>query len=81
MKKFFVETNGYNMVFLVDGNGRALPIYEQAFDEPLTLEVAKNADYSNFDGIEDAEVAAANYTGETVVFGEIIDDCERVIEF
>lgn len=50
MKRFFVKTNGYNAVIFVDKNGNGYVIDETAFDEPLTLDAAKNADYSNFDG-------------------------------
>ena len=58
MKRFFVEAEDYNMVVMADENGKGFVIDETAFAEPLTLEVAKNADYSNFDGCETAEECA-----------------------
>lgn len=60
MKRFFVKTSGYNMIVFVDKNGNGYVIDETAFDEPLTLNAAKNADYSNFDGCETAEDCAAS---------------------
>lgn len=69
MKKYFVETNGYNMVIFADNNGKCFAVHEQAFDERLTLDVAKNADYSNFDGCDTAEQCAYAMgvgVGETV---------------
>ena len=60
MKRFFVKTNGYNAVIFVDKNSNGYVIDETAFDEPLTLNAAKNADYSNFDGCETAEDCAAS---------------------
>ena len=58
MKRYFVETAGYNMVAFVDDNGECYILHEGSFDEPLTLEVAKNADYSNLDGCETADECA-----------------------
>lgn len=55
MKRYFMETNAYNMVAFVDDSGDCYIVHEESFDEPLTLEVAKNADYSNLDGCETAE--------------------------
>lgn len=60
MKRFFVKTNDYNMVIFVDKNGNGYIIDETAFDEPLTLDVAKNANYSNFNDCETAEDCAAS---------------------
>lgn len=60
MKRFFVKTNGYNAVIFVDKNGNGYVIDESLFNEPLTLNAAKNADYSNFDGCETAEDCAAS---------------------
>ena len=68
MKRYFAETEDYNVVLFVDQSGRAVMIDEAAFNEPLTLAVAKAADYSNFDGCQTAEEAAANYTGEVIEF-------------
>ena len=58
MKRFFVETEDYNCVVFADENGKGYVIDETAFDEELTLDVAKNADYSNLDGCETAEECA-----------------------
>ena len=60
MKRFFAKTNGYNAVIFVDKNGNGYVIDESLFNEPLTLNAAKNADYSNFDGCETAEECAAS---------------------
>ena len=81
LKRYFCKTQDYNVVIFADENGQGVYIDESAFDEPLTLEVAKEADYSNFDGCETAEEAAANYgTGaELIEFNP--DDFEEVIEF
>lgn len=69
------------MVLFVDESGKAVFINEMAFDEPLTLEVARHADYSNFDSCEDAEEAAANYyTGENLIDYNP-DDWAKVEEF
>ena len=55
MKRYFIKTNGFNMVVFVDpiGNGYIIP--DTSFDCELTFENAKNADYSNLDGCETAE--------------------------
>lgn len=58
MKKYFVETNADNMVVFADNNGKCFAIPDKAFDERLTLDVAENADYSNFDGCDTAEQCA-----------------------
>ena len=67
------------MVVFVDDEGYGVPIHEKAFNEPLTIEAAERADYSNFDDCETAEEAAANYTGEIIEFNP--DEYENVIEF
>lgn len=54
MKRYFLETEDYSGVGFVDNKGKMVYIDETAFDEPLTLDVAKAADYSNFDGINAA---------------------------
>ena len=45
MKKFFVELNGFNAVAFMDDQNRALVIDETEadYEQPLTLEVAKNS--------------------------------------
>ncbi len=58
MKRYFCKTNGYNCVVFVDENGKGFMIYENLFDEELTIDVAKNSDYSNLDGCETAEECA-----------------------
>ena len=78
---YVVDSVGEAMVLFVDEKGKACFINNTAFDEPLTLEVAKTGNYSNFDNCEDAEIAAANYyTGENLIdFNS--DDWEEIIEF
>lgn len=49
MRRYFVKTNAYNCVVFADGSGKGYMFYEGLYDEPLTLEVAQNGDYS---GIE-----------------------------
>jgi hypothetical protein len=58
MKRFFCKTNAYNCVVFVDENGKGFMIYENLFDEELTIDVAKNSDYSNLDGCKTAEECA-----------------------
>lgn len=82
LKRLFVQDEvGENVVLFVDDNGKACFINDTAFDEPLTLEVAKSADYSNFEGFETAEEAAANYyTGDNLIdFNE--EDWDVIVEF
>lgn len=78
---FAKDTVGEAVVLFVDGNNKAVFINDTAFDEELTLEVAKKTDYSQFDNCETAEEAASNYyTGENLIeFNE--DDWEILIEF
>lgn len=82
MKRLYAtDINGESVVLFVDESGKAVFINDTAFDEPLTLEVATNADYSNLDGCEDAEEAAANYyTGENLIDYNP-DDWAKVVEF
>lgn len=80
MKRYFVETNAYNMVVFVDVEGNAYAFYDTAFDEPLTLETAMAADYSNCEGCETAEdIMYATGVGETFTWNE--DEFESVTEF
>lgn len=64
MKKYFVETNGYNCVAIVDKEDNALILHEECFNEPLTLESAKRADYSNLNGDETVEECLASMGGD-----------------
>lgn len=60
MRRYFIETNAYNCVAFVDENNKAYVFHEEAFDEPLTLEAAKKADYSSTDNCETAlEIACS----------------------
>lgn len=82
LKRLFVQDEvGESVVLFVDDNGKACYINDTAFDEPLTLEVAKAADYSNFEGFDTAEEAAANYyTGDHLIdFNEC--DWNVIVEF
>ena len=76
MKRYFVETNGYNCVAFIDDNNNAIVLHEGCFDEPLTIESVKMNDYSNLDGCETAEECIHEMGGETnnVVF---INDFEK----
>ena len=68
MKKYFVETNGYNMVILADGSGRGLIINDTAFDTDLTLAAAQAADYSGLDGFDTIDECNANYgNGDNII--------------
>lgn len=82
LKRLFAQdVNGESVVLFVDENGKACYLNDTAFAEPLTLEVAKKADYSNFDNCETAEEAAANYyTGENLIDYNP-DEWETVEEF
>ena len=86
MKRYFVETNAYNCVTFVETNGTAYIVHENNFNEPLTLDVAKNADYSNFDNCDTAEECAqAIGTSEAleniVEFDKFLEDAENSTEF
>lgn len=84
MKKYYVETNAYNCVMIADDFGKAYVCHEEMFDEALTLEVAKSADYSNFDGCENAEECAFAI-GTSSAMENVIDfdenNYEVVVEF
>ena len=86
MKRFYVKTNGTNFVAFVDDNNKAYIIDEVVFGVSLTLEIAKAADYSNFDDCYTAE-ECARAIGTPDAETNVIDwdeddyrDCE-VIEF
>ena len=82
LKRYFANDSvGETVVLFVDESGKAVFINNTAFEEELTLEVAKNADYSNFDNCDTAEEAATNYyTGENLIdFNE--EDWEELVEF
>ena len=69
LRRYFAKDSvGETVVLFVDETNKAVYINNTAFDKELTLEVAKQADYSNFDGCETAEEASANYfTGENLI--------------
>lgn len=80
MKKIFAETNAYNVVLFVDDNNKAYVVPDGAFEEPLTLDVAKNTDYSNFADCETAEECQnCQGVGDVIIFNE--DEYENIIEF
>ena len=82
MKRLFVKDEvGEAVVLFVDKAGKAVYITESAFNEPLTLEVAKKADYSNFDGCEDAEVVSANYFDGNRLIDFNEEDWAVIVEF
>lgn len=83
MKKLFIETNAENMVAFSDGTN-AYVVEAYRFDENLTLDVAKTADYSNFDGCKTAEecnIAMGENSENVYSLADIIDGAERVTEF
>lgn len=55
MKRFLVNTNADSFVAFVDDNNQAYIFEASLFEEPLTLETAKNQDYSATDNCETAE--------------------------
>lgn len=82
LKRYFAKDfAGETVILFVDESGKAVFINDTAFDEKLTLEAAKQADYSNFNNCETAEEAASNYfTGKNLIdFNE--DDWEVLVEF
>ena len=83
MKRYFVKTNAFNCVVFADGNGKGYLFGEMSFDDPLTLEVAKRADYSNADGCETVEEISACAYGERGIidFNPNDPDFEEVVEF
>lgn len=84
MKRLFIETNGYNMVAFVDDEEKAFVLHEQSFDKALTLETAKNADYSNLDGCKTAEecVYAMGLDEDRIIdFKELMSYAESYTEF
>lgn len=83
MKRYFVETNGYNMVAFVDDSNRAYVFHEECFTEKLTLEAAQNADYASCEGCETAEeidIAVGAGNG-TYAWDDIVTDSDNVVEF
>lgn len=75
MKKYFCETNGYNMLVYVDDSNRAY-----GFDCE-TLEHAKKMDTSGADGENDIEVLAVNCNGDIdKIFDFHEDDFDNVVE-
>lgn len=86
MKRYFVKTNAYNMVVFVDDTGMAYIIHEESFDEPLTIDVAKNADYSNLDGCETADecywaIGCGDYDRLVIPYSNINDIADGIVQF
>lgn len=81
MKRFFVKTNACNAVIFADKNGKAYVIDESLFNEPLTLDVAKNADYNNFDGCETAEECASSIGVDDNIITFNPDEYDNITEF
>lgn len=77
MKRFFVETNGYNMVIFAGDDGKCFVIHEQSFDEELNFENAKNADYSNIENCNNAEECA--YAMGVSDINEFIFNTEEIL--
>ena len=74
MRRYFVKTNGYNCVIFADGSGKGYMFHEIEYDVPLTLEVAKNDDYSGIEDIETVEGLAANFGSDKNVINFDPDD-------
>ena len=83
MKRYFVKTNAFNCVVFADESGKGYMFYEGLYDEPLTLEVAKNDDYSGIEDIDTVEELAANFNREENVVNFDPNDpaFEEVVEF
>ncbi|HNW87988.1 MAG TPA: hypothetical protein PKJ47_13760 [Candidatus Limiplasma sp.] len=82
MKRYFVKTNAGSEVAFVDDSGKAYIYNETAFDDPLTLEVAKDAHYENAEGCETAEeVAACQGVGDVYDWEAEKSNAESVTEF
>lgn len=84
MKRFFIETNGGNMIAFVDDKNKAFVLYDQSFDKELALETARNADYSNLDGCKTAEDCdgAMGMGGDRIIdFEELLSYAESYTEF
>lgn len=85
MKRYYVDTNGYAMVVFADNSGKAFVIGEESFDEPLTLDVAKNADYGNLENCETAEECAYamgyDVFSSVFEFKDIAENAEKVVKF
>lgn len=84
MKRYFAQLQDYNCVIFVDDNCKGFVIDETLFDVPLTLEVAKQSDYSNLDGCKTAEdcafcIGTANAISNVIDVN--FDEFENVIEF
>lgn len=83
-KVFFIKTNAYNMVAFVDKENKCFCFGDECFDERLTFEYAKNADYSSIVGCETAEdvkyITGAG-DGEIYDFEEIEKYAEKILEF
>lgn len=65
MKRYFIETNGYNCIAFVDSDNKAIVFDEICFDETLTIEYVKKADFSNLDGCETAQECINAIGGES----------------
>lgn len=84
MKRFYCEAEDFNQVAFVDNEGKAFIVDETSFDEALTLDVAKNGDYSNFDGCETAEECAqcvGTAEAESNVIDFDADEFNSITEF
>lgn len=85
LRRFFVETNADNRVMFVDDSNKAYQITEYDFYREhgvdCTLENAKAADYSGFDGCKTAEECAAAVGMNEEIIEFDTDEYENVIEF
>ena len=80
MKRMYATTNGFATVLFVDDDNNAYVVGEKSFDEVLTPEVARDADYSNLDNCKTAQECY-----DAMSFGDVIkfdpEEFEEVIEF
>lgn len=86
MKKLFVETNADNAVLFVDAQERAYLVFDSCiywenYHKDLTLEAARNEDYSNLDGCETADECKCAQGIDRDIFDFNEDDYENVTEF
>lgn len=82
LKRFYaVDSTGESVVLFVDGNSKAVFISATAFNEALTLDVAKRSDYSNFDGCNTAAEANANYADGSHLIDFNENDWDSIEEF
>jgi len=75
MKRYYIETDGHNMVAYVDGSGRAFVLTDSIDNDFSTLAAAKTHDYAEIDGMTIDEMdASIGGTNNFIVDDFDIDD-------